>query len=465
MPNNRVLTIQQIIESENNFINQNSQEKIFEIAGVKLANFFFKNYKKKKILFICGKGNNGIDGLKASYFLEKNKKKTIVFVLKKKISTYDVSDLEKKISNTDIVVDCIFGIGLNRDISGQTKKIIGLINKSKKTVISIDVPSGVHADNGSISEYSIIANQTLCMGFFKPAHFLLPSKLNCGQKLLLNLNLSIPKKMEPIIRLIDKKQILGHVPVFKDNVNKYNKGHVLVVGGEMSGASRLVAIAARKIGAGLSTIAIQSKHLKFYSGVEPGTIISELNQNVLGKKNVLVIGPGLGKNFDRDIILELIRKFDGPIIVDADAISNFENDRERFKTLLRKKKKVLLTPHSGEFKRIFKYSKNNKILDCLNASKSIRNSIIHKGNDTTVVFPDGSVWLNDGASVNLATAGSGDILCGMIAGLMAQKMSFKRSILASLYIQNQLSKMEECVIAEDFLINIPRVLRAIKNNN
>ena len=82
-----------------------------------------------------------------------------------------------------------------------------------------------------------------------------------------------------------------------------------------------------------------------------------------------------------------------------------------------------------------------------------------------MVFPDESVWLNEGASVNLATAGSGDILCGMIAGLMAQKMSFKRSILASLYIQNQLSKIEECVIAEDFLTNIPRVLHAIKNNN
>lgn len=464
MPNNRVLTIQQIIESENNFINQNSQEKIFEIAGRKLANFFFKNYKEKEILFICGTGNNGVDGLKASYFLEKKKKATVVFTLKKKISTYDLFDLEKKILNTDIIVDCIFGIGLNRDISGQIIKIIEFINKSKKTVVSIDVPSGVHADNGSISKYSIVANQTLCMGFFKPAHFLLPSKLNCGKKLLLPLNLCIPKKIQPIIRLIDKKEIIGHIPVFKNNVNKYHKGHVLVIGGEMSGASRLVAIAARKIGAGLSTIAIQNQHLKFYSGVEPGTIVSELNQNILSKKNVLVIGPGLGKNFDCGIILELIRKFNGPIIVDADAISNFENDRERFKNVLRKKK-VLLTPHSGEFKRIFEYSKNNKISDCLKASKSIRNSIIYKGNDTTVVFSDGDVWLNDGASVNLATAGSGDILCGMIAGLMAQKMSFKRSILASLYIQNQLSKIEECVIAEDFLTNIPRVLYAIKNNN
>ena len=139
------------------------------------------------------------------------------------------------------------------------------------------------------------------------------------------------------------------------------KGHVLVIGGEMSGASRMVALAARKLVVGFSTIGVLKEHLKYYGGSEVGTIIKIIDSNLL-KKDVLVIGPGLGKAYDKKIIINFIEQFNGPIIFDADAISIFKNNKSFIYKLLMKKKNLVITPHEGEFKRIFKKNHNRKFL-------------------------------------------------------------------------------------------------------
>ena len=175
------------------------------------------------------------------------------------------------------------------------------------------------------------------MGFYKPAHFLLPSKSNCGKVKLLNLKLPSPKKRSPEINLISNKYT-KKIPTFDLGINKYDRGHVIVIGGEMPGASRIVALTSRKVGAGLSTIAISKKFLSLYAGTEPGTILSLYKEDVLNKKNVLVIGPGLGKNFSIESIEKIIIKFSGPVVLDADGISNFKNHKEKFFNLLSKKK-------------------------------------------------------------------------------------------------------------------------------
>ena len=232
----------------------------------------------------------------------------------------------------------------------------------------------------------------------------------------------------------------------------------------MSGAARLVAFASRKVGAGLSTILVNRNHLKYYSNCEPGTIVSEYSDNQLLKKDVLVIGPGLGKNYDKNLIKKIIFKFDGKIIVDADAISIFENQKNEFYQLIKKKKSLILTPHKGEFKKIFE-SSENKIVDCLNASRLISNIVLYKGNDTVISYPNENVWINSNASNSLATAGSGDLLCGLISGLVAQKMKLDLSVLAAVCIQNDLSNKKNNVVVEDFLADIPSVMSTIKNNN
>ena len=463
MSKNRILTIEQIKESENQFIYKNSEEQLLNIAGEKIAIFLLNKFKRKTLLFVCGKGNNGQDGVKASIFLgEKIKNK--VFLVPKNYSKKNLNTLQSNVKSHEIIVDCLFGTGLNRPLSKFHQKIIEIINKSQKKIISIDIPSGLNSDTGQPLGSSVIAHMTICMGFYKPAHFLIPSKNNCGEKVLLKLPLKSSIKMFPKIHLLKNEKIYKNLPKHNNSINKYDKGHVVVIGGVMSGAARIVAFASRKVGAGLSTILVNSDHLKYYSKCEPGTIVAEYSDNHLLKKDVLVIGPGLGKDYDKNFIKKIILEFKGKIIVDADAISIFENQRNEFHKLIKKKKSLILTPHKGEFKKIF-YSSQNKLLDCFNASKLVSNIVLYKGNDTVISSPNGNVWINSDASNSLATAGSGDLLCGIISGLVAQKMKIDKSVLAAVCIQNDLSNRKKNVVVEDFLTDIQLVMNTIKNNN
>ena len=325
------------------------------------------------------------------------------------------------IKDFDVVVDCIFGSGLNRELRKIHKKIVEALNNSQKKLISVDIPSGIECDSGKILGDAVRADVTLCMGFLNS---LLLWKAMRGRKLI-DLDLKHRKSFPKIF--LNSSKIYKHLPEFDIDVNKYDKGHVLVIGGEMAGASRMVAIAARKIGCGLSTIGILEKHLKFYNSAEPGTIIKIFDKNIFEKKDVLVIGPGLGKDFDKNLILNLIQNFKGPIVIDADAVSAFQNNKKLIYDVLIKKKNVVLTPHKGEFSRLFQNKSKSKIQECLNASKLIRNTILLKGNDTVISFKDDSIWINDNATNSLATAGTGDILCGLISGLLAQN-EFQKAI-------------------------------------
>ena len=463
MSKNRILTIEQIKESENQFICKNSEEQLLNIAGEKIAIFLLNKFKRKTLLFVCGKGNNGQDGIKASIFLGK-KIKNKVFLVPKIYSKKNLNTLQSNIKSHEIIIDCLFGTGLNRTLSKFHQKIIEIINESKKKIISIDIPSGLNSDTGQPLGSSVIAHITICMGFYKPAHFLIPSKNNCGEKVLLKLPLKSSIKMFPKIHLLKNEKVYKSLPKHNNSINKYDKGHVVVIGGVMSGAARIVAFASRKVGAGLSTILVNPDHLKYYSKCEPGTIVAEYSDNHLLKKDVLVIGPGLGKDYDKNFIKKIILEFEGKIIVDADAISIFENQGNEFHQLIKKKKSLILTPHKGEFKKIF-YSSQNKLLDCFNASKLVSNIVLYKGNDTVISSPNGNVWINSDASNSLATAGSGDLLCGIISGLVAQKMKIDISVLAAVCIQNDLSNRKKNVVVEDFLKDIQLVMNTIKNNN
>ena len=249
---------------------------------------------------------------------------------------------KKSIISSDVIVDCIFGIGLNRKISGIYKKVIKTINnlKNQKKIISIDIPSGINADNGKIYGINIESDVCLAMGVYKPAHFLIPSKVFCGEIKLLRINLPNPITDTPRIFLIKKELIKDKLPNYKLNIHKYDKGHVFVVGGKMSGASRLVAYAARKVGCGLSTIIVDKDSFGYYSGVEPGTIVEKSNFDLKNKKiDAFVLGPGLGKKFSKIKITNLINNISCPIVIDADALNVFENSTKEFYDILKKKKK------------------------------------------------------------------------------------------------------------------------------
>ena len=459
----KILTISQVVDSEKEFISKNSRKKIFSNASNQILNFINKKLRNKKILFICGNGNNGKDGIETSKLI-KNKQ---AFHYKVNF-TDDIQfeKLKKLILKCDVIFDCIFGVGINRKLDIKFLHLISLINNSKKKIISIDLPSGFDGDSGQSHGGFISADETLVMGFYKPAHFLLPAKQYMGNINLLNLGLEPPKNLIPNIQLINKKMININSKTFKIDINKYHKGHVIVIGGKMPGASYIVAKSARKIGAGLSTVAIDKANLKFYNIKDYGTILDTYKKSSLNDKNVLVIGPGLGKKYSTSKIEYILENFKKPIIIDADAISVFKDNKKRFHSLLRKKDNVVLTPHFGEFNRIFEYKKKkSKIYNCLVASKLINNPVILKGNDTVVAFPDERVYVDYGTSNSLATAGTGDMLCGLISGLIAQGYEIKKSILSAILIQRIISHTKNKSIVEDFIELIPKALNLLKKNN
>ena len=457
---NKILTLQQVLKAENNFIVKNSHKKLIYFAGTEIGKFLYKNFKQQKILFICGAGNNGMDGVIAAQYLKKKKKECDIYQLSKTFKQ-DERKFVNLLCRYQVLVDCIFGTGLNRQINGNLKKIIEKINNSKKYIIAIDLPSGTKCDTGQILGISVKANLTLCMGFYKPAHFLLPGKIQSGEKKIIKLNLKVPKKLKPNVNLIDSK-VCNFLPDFKSDCNKYDRGHVLVIGGKMSGASRIVALVSRKIGCGLSTIGVSKNYLKYYNGVEVGTIVQEITKDLLKKKDVLVLGPGLGKNFDKKEIIFFLEVFKGPIVIDADAISIFKDERKLFYQIIKKKKNIVLTPHKGEFNRLFNESEESKLQNCIKASRLINNSIVYKGNDTVVCFKGENLWINHNATERLATAGTGDILCGLISGLIAQKMNFRKAILAGVYILGELSQIKKNFIAEDFISSVSKILLKLK---
>ena len=458
MRNYNLLTIDQIIQSENRYIKKNSLNKLINSASEKISDYINKNFKKKKILFICGPGNNGMDGQLT--FNRLKKVNTSLFRVTK--NNADFLKLKKLINSNEIIFDCIFGIGLNRNIIGNFKKVIQQINQSKKKVVSIDIPSGINSDSGKIMGINIKSDITLAMGFLKPGYYLFPGKEFIGKIHIIKLNLKVPSNRTPEITLIKEGLLKNVVPKYSQNINKYDKGHVIIIGGSMAGASRLVAYSARKTGCGLVTIGIEKKYVSHYSQIDPGTIVKIFNKKDLERKNVLVIGPGLGRTFNKNKIISIINSFIGLIIIDADAISIFQNSKNEFIELIKKKKHVVLTPHEGEFKRIFTFNNQSKILNCLDASKIVNNCVLFKGNDSVISFPKGRVWLNNSASNNLATAGSGDLLCGILAGLLSQKIDLNLAVPFATIIQNKISRFQNDVVVEDFLDRIPEVMRSLK---
>ena len=443
-----ILLKKQIVQSENLYLKKNPHEDLVYNSALSILNFIEKEFNKKKFLFFCGPGNNGNDGRK---IIEIGSKKNFF----KFINFQNFGDIENQIKKCDIIVDAIFGFGLNRKINKDVAHIIKKINKSKKKVISIDIPSGVLSDTGEILGDSIKASITLALGYFKPCHFLHPGKSQSGDIYLLDLKYETTQDRKPRIRLLDSNFFSFESLKKKQNIHKYNRGSILVLGGEMSGAARIVALSARKIGAGLSTIKIEKDQLLNYVGTEPGTIVNFSEKIQINDYDLVVLGPGLGKKYSLSKILKILRDFKKTIILDADALSIFEKKKEHLFSILKKRTNTILTPHEGEFKRLFGEIKKDKVSAALLASNKTNSTIIFKGNDTVVAFPNEDVFINDGANPSLATAGTGDMLCGMIGGLICQGMEIKHSILYAIFIHNKLSKNTNNTIVEDFINDIP----------
>ena len=474
-----------ITESELETFKSKNSFQIMKKAANSSFEYILKNIYFQKILIVCGPGNNGGDGiLIANYFKKKNKNVSIYspiglgktndsFKALKLIAKYKLIKKKIVINEYDLIIDCLFGVGLNRPLSKQLHNFVNKINKSKATIVSIDMPSGVHTDNGKINSLAIKANITLTFHRLKPGLLLLPGKEFSGNIKILDIGLSNLDKKAKVFILkppqIKKIKISDH---------KYKRGTTFIIAGrELIGASKLATLAASqsslRSGAGVSKIFVQEKEINYFKPhILEEMIIKYKDINDLKKQikhmdiNSLIYGCGIEIEKRNIELLNFLLNQSFPIVLDASVFSLIKDDKESFFKLLTKRNcKTVLTPHEGEFKKIFSTSEN-KIHDCLEASKKTNSIILYKGNDSIIASPMGEIFINNDASPFLATSGSGDVLAGVIGGLLAQNYSILDSTKLACYIHSECgNRLGDGLIASDLIDEIPKILKELKRIN
>tara|TARA_B100001105_G_scaffold252249_1_gene243430 strand:+ start:1905 stop:3404 length:1500 start_codon:yes stop_codon:yes gene_type:complete len=468
-----------------------SSYQLMRNAGKRIAREIIKKHQKGRVLILCGRGNNGGDGFVVARLLSARGWPVQVGILKslKKMKddalraseewegvTFELSlpQLKKRINGCSVVVDALFGIGLNRPVKENIKGLINAINKSEIPCVSIDIPSGIDADSGKILGTAIKANETI--SFFRPklGHILFPGREYSGNLIISDIGIpdSVIQKIKPTIFLNSPKLWNKKFPWPSYQDHKYSRGHALVMGGEeMTGAARLAARACLRIGSGLVTIAANKSSSKIYKMEMPEILsvtvdsLHDLKKIISDKrKNVFLVGPGIGVSrlSSKKVLLLLSKK--RPCVLDADAISAFKDSPKKlFKSVF---PRCVLTPHEGEFARLFpkiaKRKNINKVAKCVLAAFDANGVVLLKGSDTVISRPDGLSVVNCNAPPTLATAGSGDVLAGIITGLIAQGMNSFDASVSGAWIHGEAAKLfGPGLVADDLPNLIPLVLKKI----
>jgi len=470
-----------IQQSELETFKQTDSFIVMKKAAKASYEYIYNNYNFQKILILCGPGNNGGDGLLiAKHFLDKNRDVSIFAPLelgktqdsKKALTELNNHTLIKEninFSEYDVIIDSLFGIGFNKILSDELIEIFNQINHASTYTVSIDMPSGVFTDSGQISPIAIKANTTLTFHRLKPGLLLLPGKEYAGDIELLDIDLAdLDSKTK--IQLL-KPPLLKKIST---NIHKYNRGTTYIIAGnELIGAAKLAALAASqsslRVGGGVSKIFVAEADINFFKPQILEEMIipfSDTNHliNIIQQTNIssLIYGCGMDINKQNIELLQFLLKQSFGIVLDASAFSMMKNEKEMFFELLSNRKAItILTPHKGEFETIFSNTKN-KIESIQDASKLTNSIVLYKGNDTVVASPNGDIFINYFSSPYLATAGSGDVLAGMIGGFLSQQYSGIDATLLGCYVHSQCGiNLNKGLIASDLIDEIPTVLKQI----
>lgn len=458
-------------------------DTLMENAGKAIVDLIVQEYKPCKVLIVCGTGNNGGDGFVTARLLkEKGWDVSLVSVgniddivgdAKAAKDKWNMAGGATRTFNKDLlkdaalVVDAMFGTGLARDVEGAAKDAIVAINESKLPVVAIDIPSGISTDTGAIMGAAITAANTVTFVRPKPGHVLLPGKAHTGQLHVYDIGIT-GDKVKPKL-FLNAPALWQHLMPFPNpDSNKYSRGHTVVVGGGMSstGASRLAAMAALRSGSGLVSVASSQDALPIYAMTLTAvmTKLADTSAQLAtlledSRISALLIGPGCGvTERTREHTLQIL-KTNKACVIDADALTIFQfNTKPLFDAI---GGPTVLTPHEGEFERLFS-TKGVKTERAKEAAKQSGAVIVLKGNDTVIASPDGRVSINANAPVWLATAGSGDVLAGIIAGLMGQGMPAYEAACAGAWIQGEVAnRFGPGLIAEDLHTTMPAVLKTL----
>ena len=461
---------------------------LMQRAGAGVADAARDMAPEGDILVLAGPGNNGGDGFVAAAELRAEGRNVRVALLgaRERLSgdaalaadAYDgpleTLGAETRLSAA-LVIDALFGAGLARPLAGDVAAIVERLNGAGVPVLAVDLPSGVDGRTGGAAGAAVRADRTVTFFRLKPGHLLLPGRALCGRTDLVQIG--IPER---VLSMIAPATFHNLPPLWRAALrrpcaddHKYARGHAFVVSGpaHATGAARLAAAAALRAGAGAVSVAsppdaviVNACHLtaimvRPFDGAP--ALAAMLNDP---RPKSVVIGPGSGVGAETRANVEAALASEAAIVLDADALTSFADAPEALFSAIRERHApVVLTPHEGEFSRLFtgETPRLDRARDAAAASGAI---VVLKGSDSIIAAPDGRAAINDNAPPDLATAGSGDVLAGIIAGLRAQGVPGFEAAAAGVWMHGAAGAARgRGLIADDLPAAIPAVLRALED--
>jgi ADP-dependent NAD(P)H-hydrate dehydratase / NAD(P)H-hydrate epimerase len=453
---------------------------LMERAGAAVAAHISAQFNRcRSAAVVCGPGNNGGDGfVVARHLKQRGVNPTVFTITPVETLTGDAALAAARWSERcqqltdgaplgqfDVIIDALFGLGINRDVVGSAAVAVRAINAaltSGTPVVAVDNPSGIDSETGLARGVAVRATSTVTFHRLKPGHVLQPGRSHAGRIVCVDIGLSAPTAAQLTINT--PGLWTAALPRPDASTHKYMRGHALILAGGLEGvgAGRLAARAALRSGAGLVTIGVPGEALIAHASRGPDALMVRAVDGPEGlgrvladkRRNAVVIGPAYGLGPATRTAVATVLAANRGTVLDADALSSFAGQTPALAALIASRPRgappVVLTPHGGEFATLFGTSEKSKIVRAQDAATATGAIVVFKGADTVIATPDGRTAVNVNGTSWLATAGTGDVLAGLIGSALAQGMpGFEAACAAVFQHAAAASRIGPGLIADD----------------